>query len=82
MTHIPLRMCVACRTRRPKNELIRITYDKANNAVLPEANNTGRGAYICPDPQCIKKAQKKHVLERHLNCGANEELYRMAEEMI
>lgn len=84
MTHIPLRMCVVCRKHLPVSELIRITYDKETDSPVPdeESKNSGRGAYICRDAQCLKKAGKKHVAERHLGCEASEALYRNLEEMI
>ena len=42
-----MRMCLACRTRRPKNELIRIN-----------GNSPDRGKYVCNDPECISKLMK------------------------
>jgi predicted RNA-binding protein YlxR (DUF448 family) len=42
----------------------------------------GRGAYICPDPECLKKAQKAKSLERSLEVPIPDEVYRrLAGEM-
>lgn len=56
--HIPLRMCVACRARRPKRELLRIVLTQGGPVIDPSGKKPGRGAYICPDsPGCW--AEKK-----------------------
>ena len=75
--HIPLRMCVVCREHKPTQELIRVTYNAKTDKAEPDkdSKNTGRGAYICKSAECIKKARKKHVTERHLGCSASDDLY-------
>lgn len=82
--HTPLRMCVVCRSHKPMSELLRVTVDKTGNMAVPDRDgrNFGRGAYVCRDINCLKKAEKKHILERHLKCDASETLYRDAEDMI
>ncbi|RIH82301.1 hypothetical protein Mlute_02537 [Meiothermus luteus] len=51
--HIPIRQCVACRTRRPKRELLRIVLGEAGPVIDPTGRRPGRGAYVCPDnPEC------------------------------
>lgn len=84
MVHIPLRMCIACREHKPLQELIRITYNDRTNTPEPDrgVKNTGRGVYVCKDIQCIRKARKKNVLERHLKCEPSDALYTKLEEMI
>ncbi len=84
MAHMPLRMCVVCRTRRPASELIRVAVDKEEQTVVPDIHKKigGRGAYICRDPECIKKAEKRRCFDRHLKCAAAEELFRQLEDMI
>ena len=57
----PTRMCSGCMTRRPKEELIRIVRTKDGKAIVDASGKTdGRGAYVCPDENCIKKAEKKN----------------------
>lgn len=84
MVHIPLRMCIACRQHKPLAELIRITYNDRINTAEPDrgVKRTGRGVYVCRDIRCIRKAQKKNVLERHLKCESSDALYTNLEEMI
>lgn len=84
MAHIPLRMCIACRERRPERELLRVTVDKASGRAVPDTGRVkeGRGAYICRDPACLKRAARKRGFERHLKTAASEELYSRLEEML
>ena len=43
---------------------------------------SGRGAYVCPNPECLKKARKSRALERCLEVAIPEEVYdRMEKEM-
>jgi predicted RNA-binding protein YlxR (DUF448 family) len=56
---IPQRQCMGCRERRAKKELIRVVRGTDGNVSLDFGGKlNGRGAYICPDSQCLKKAQK------------------------
>ena len=42
----------------------------------------GRGAYLCPDPECLRKAQRSKALERSLEVPIPQEVYdRLAKEM-
>lgn len=84
MAHIPLRMCVACREMKPTAELIRITVDKETGRAEIEIGKkrSGRGAYICRDTECIKKAAKRRCLERQLGCVNAADVYAQAEEMV
>ncbi len=77
MAHVPMRMCVACREHKPQSELIRITVKEHDGKATPDnkKKSSGRGAYICRSEECIKKAEKKHIIERHLKCYPSESLY-------
>jgi predicted RNA-binding protein YlxR (DUF448 family) len=56
---IPMRMCVGCGEMKPKKELIRIVTDSEGNTCVDlTGKKAGRGAYICRDTQCLKKAGK------------------------
>ena len=64
MSRVPERMCVACRQMRPKPELMRV-YNSDGAAVIdPKGKGNGRGAYICKNADCLKKARKIRALER------------------
>ncbi len=80
---IPLRQCMGCRERKAKREMIRVVRMTDGTVNLDFGGKTnGRGAYICPDPECLKKAQKSKSLERSLEVPIPEEVYaRLAKEM-
>ena len=62
-----MRTCVACRTSRPKRELQRIVRTPAGDVVAdPSGRLAGRGAYVCPDTDCLSIALKKGALTRAL----------------
>ena len=80
---IPQRQCMGCRERKAKRELIRVVRETDGNVSLDFGGKlNGRGAYICPDPNCLKKAQKAKSLERSLEVPIPEEVYeRLVKEM-
>ena len=80
---IPQRQCMGCRERKAKKELIRIVRGTDGTVSLDFSGKlNGRGAYICPDPECLKKAQKSKALERSLEVPIPEEVYdRLDQEM-
>ena len=55
---IPLRMCVGCRAMKPKKELIRVVTNGEGTHIDRSGKANGRGAYICSDVACLKKAVK------------------------
>ena len=80
---IPQRQCMGCRERKAKREMIRVVRMTDGNVSLDFSGKlNGRGAYICPDPECLKKAQKTKSLDRSLEVPIPEEVYRrLAAEM-
>ena len=82
----PMRQCLGCRTQRPKRELIRAVRSPEGEITLDfKGKAPGRGAYLCPDPACLKKARKSRALERAFDCAVPEAVYdaleaRMEEE--
>lgn len=72
---VPIRTCIVCRSALPKKELNRIVksgdqifFDKTGRA-------NGRGAYICDNPECVKKLKKQKTLNRVFSCEIQEEVY-------
>lgn len=64
---IPVRMCVACRQSKPKNELVRVVRTAEGEIALDATGRKpGRGAYICKSTECLKKAKKTKALDRAL----------------
>ena len=80
---IPQRQCMGCRERREKRQLIRVVRSPEGEVSLDfSGKKNGRGAYLCPDPQCLKKAIKSKALERSLEVTIPQEIYdRLEKEM-
>lgn len=73
---IPMRQCMGCRERRAKRELIRVVRCTDGRVSLDFSGKlNGRGAYICPNLECLKKAQKSKALDRSLEVTIPEEVY-------
>ena len=73
---IPLRKCVGCNEQKPKKELIRIVRSKDGDMSVDFTGKAnGRGAYICPDVECLKKAEKKKSLNRAFSCEVDREIF-------
>ena len=72
----PQRICAVCRESKLKRELIRLVRDPQGNISLdPTGKKSGRGAYLCNNPECLKKARKQRCLERSLKTQIPEELW-------
>ncbi|MEW5953530.1 MAG: YlxR family protein [Bacillota bacterium] len=64
---IPLRMCVGCQEMRPKKEMIRVVRTPEDGLVIDSTGKkSGRGAYLCPQGECLQKAVKYKRLEKAL----------------
>jgi len=73
---IPQRQCMGCRERKNKSDMIRVVRKTDGTVSLDFSGKlNGRGAYICPDAQCLKKAQKSRSLERSLEIQIPDEVY-------
>ena len=73
---IPQRQCMGCRERKPKRDMIRIVRGTDGQVRLDFGGKmNGRGAYICPNPECLKKVQKSKALERSLETEIPGEVY-------
>ena len=80
---IPQRQCMGCRERRAKRELIRVVRSPEGNLSLDFGGKmNGRGAYICPDPEGLKKAIRAKSLDRSLEVTIPQEVIdRLQKEM-
>ena len=80
---IPQRQCMGCRERKPKREMLRVVRGTDGTVSLDFSGKVnGRGAYVCPDAKCLKKAQKSRALERCLETPVPQDVYdRMIREM-
>jgi uncharacterized protein len=70
--HIPQRTCVACRRTSAKRELVRIVRTPEGGVeVDPTGKRSGRGAYLCPTPDCWRLAVQKGRLDRALKTSVS-----------
>ena len=73
---IPQRQCMGCRERKAKRELLRVVRTPEGNVNLDFGGKmNGRGAYICPDAECLKKAIRSKALDRSLEVTIPQEVY-------
>ncbi len=80
---IPQRQCVGCREMREKPRLIRIVRSPEGGVSLDAKGKApGRGAYLCPDPACLKKARKSKALERAFGAAVPAEVYDALEQQL
>jgi len=73
---IPQRQCVGCREMKNKKELIRVVRSPEGEISLDfNGKKPGRGAYVCPSEECLKKARKSKALERAFDMAIPAEVY-------
>ena len=73
---IPQRQCMGCRERKDKRSMLRVVRTTEGTVTLDFSGKlNGRGAYICPEPECLKKAQKANSLERALEVPIPQQVY-------
>ncbi|MCL2046370.1 MAG: YlxR family protein [Oscillospiraceae bacterium] len=83
---IPMRQCLGCREMKQKRDLIRAVRSPQGEVSLDfVGKKPGRGAYLCPDEQCLKKAIKSKALSRAFGVdipdSVMEELSNQSKEM-
>lgn len=76
----PLRMCIACRQLLEKRSMLRIVRSDGKIFLDFSSKAAGRGAYICDNPECIKKLKKQRILNKVFLCPVDEEIYNAIEE--
>ncbi|MBO5372670.1 MAG: YlxR family protein [Lachnospiraceae bacterium] len=73
---IPMRQCVGCREMKSKRELIRVIRTSEDEILVDATGKqNGRGAYICPNRECLEKAMKSKGLERSLKIAVPQKIY-------
>jgi len=80
---IPQRQCMGCRERKNKRDMIRVVRSPEGNVSLDFGGKlNGRGAYLCPNPECLKRAIRSKALDRSLEVAIPEDVYaRLEKEM-
>ena len=78
---IPLRQCIACRDLKEKRAMLRIVKNSDGKIFLDFSSKaSGRGAYICDNPECIKKLKKNRLLNKVFSCAVDDGIYTAVEE--
>ena len=72
---IPQRQCVGCREMKNKKELIRVLKTDEGIIIDDTGKKNGRGAYICPNADCLKKAIDNKGLERSFKMPVDKRVY-------
>ena len=73
---IPMRQCLGCREMKPKKELIRVVRSPEGTVSVDlRGKASGRGAYVCPSTECLKRAIKSRALARALDTDIPQEVY-------
>ena len=63
--HVPMRKCIGCGEMIGKKGAVRIVRSKEGElSVDLTGKKPGRGAYLCPNSECLKKAIRAKALER------------------
>lgn len=79
---VPLRKCTGCGEMKNKKELVRVVKGEDGFAVDFTGKKAGRGAYVCPDLECLKKAHKSKGLERSFKLPVPPEVYENLREQL
>jgi len=80
---VPIRTCIACRTKGDKKSLVRVVRMPSGEIVVdPTGKMPGRGAYLCPSPGCLRRAVKEKRLSRALRAEVAEETVRQLEKAV
>ena len=78
---IPLRQCVGCNEMKSKKEMLRVLKTAEEEVVLDTTGKmNGRGAYLCKNAECLKKAMKHKGLERSLKMEIEKSVYEKLEK--
>jgi len=73
---IPMRQCIGCGEMKGKKEMLRVLRTEEEGIILDTTGKkNGRGAYICPNPECMKKVTKSKGLDRAFKMAVPKEVY-------
>ena len=78
---IPMRQCLGCNEHKPKVELLRVVKSPEGEISLDfKGKKSGRGAYICRDLKCLRRARKSKRIDRNLDTVIPESVYDAMEQ--
>ena len=80
---LPQRQCLGCREMKNKKDLIRVVRSPEGEVSLDfKGKKPGRGAYVCPSGECLKRARKSRALERSFETAIPPEVYDQLERQM
>ena len=80
---VPVRTCVACRRTRPKREMVRVVRTPAGEVMVdPTGKLSGRGAYVCPELDCVNVGVREQRLQHALEVQIPEEIAQVLRGLI
>ena len=78
---IPLRQCVGCNEMKSKKDLLRVLKTAEDEVLLDTTGRlNGRGAYLCKNADCLKRAIKQRGIERSLKMNIDKSVYEKLEK--
>lgn len=79
-----LRKCIGCFESKNRDEMIKITREKASDKIFinPNSKIFGRSVYLCYNNSCIQNSLKKNKLAKFLKADFNEEFKERLRTMI
>ena len=81
--NIPMRQCLGCREMKPKRELLRAVRSPEGEVSLDMTGKKhGRGAYVCRNLECLKRAVKSKALARTFGVPIPESVMKMLQEQM
>ncbi len=82
LNDVSVRKCVACGKHKSEFELIKIVNNNEQILIDPEVDLPGRGAYICPNQDCLEKAKEENGIEQALKTSISGDIYKKLMEEI
>ncbi len=73
---IPMRQCLGCNEHKPKIDLLRVVRSPEGDISLDfHGKKSGRGAYLCRDIKCLRRARKSRRIDKTLECAIPDAVY-------
>ena len=78
----PVRMCVSCKSRKEKQDLIRLSLSNMQVVVDNQKENSSRAIYVCKDEKCIENLAKNKAIFRYLKTNVESSFYENLKNLI
>ncbi len=82
LKQMPERTCVACRKKSNKQDFLKVVKNGEEVQIDETGKLDGRGAYVCKNEICIRKAIKTRAFNRSFKCNINEDFYKNLENYL